>query len=62
LSIGSLTTNEQTFKQLDDEAWSVPHAVLEAHYSMNNFWLEDGQILKENLAKIRHIPGMSVYS
>jgi proline iminopeptidase len=57
LSIGSLTTNEETFRPLDDEAWSVPHAVLEAHYGMNDFWLEDGQILKEeNLAKIRHIP------
>jgi proline iminopeptidase len=63
LSIGSLTTNEETFRPLDDEAWSVPHAVLEAHYGMNDFWLEDGQILKEeNLAKIRHIPGMSLHS
>ena len=62
LSIGSLKTEESDFNPLDDEAWSVPHAVLEAHYSMNNFWLEDGQILKEeNLAKIRHIPGMSIY-
>jgi proline iminopeptidase len=62
LSIGSLKTDESNFKQLDDEGWSVPHAVLEAHYGMNNFFLEDGQILKEeNLAKIRHIPGMSIY-
>jgi proline iminopeptidase len=55
-----LKTDETTFKQLDDEGWSVPHAVLEAHYSVNDFWLEDGQIMKEgNLAKMRHIPGMS---
>ncbi|KAJ5168196.1 Proline iminopeptidase [Penicillium canariense] len=57
LSIGSLKIDEVDFQQLDDEGWSLPHAVLEAHYSVHDFWLEDGQILKaENLAKIQHIP------
>ncbi|EPS33643.1 hypothetical protein PDE_08605 [Penicillium oxalicum 114-2] len=58
LSIGWSLTETPDFDMLDNEAWSVPHALLEAHYMLNNFWLEDGQILKEeNLAKIRHIPG-----
>ena len=63
LSIGSLKTEEADFQALDDEAWSVPHAVLEAHYSINDFWLDDGQILKEeNMDKIKHIPGISMYT
>ncbi|KAJ5756323.1 hypothetical protein N7533_005866 [Penicillium manginii] len=57
LSIGELRIDEGGFKQLDDDAWSLAHALMEAHYSAHCFWLEDRQILKpENLAKIRHIP------
>ncbi|KAF7715421.1 Prolyl aminopeptidase [Penicillium ucsense] len=58
LSIGWGPTETPDFQMLDDEAWSVPHALLEAHYMVNDFWLDDGEILKsENLAKIRDIPG-----
>lgn len=58
MSIGTLRIDEGSFQQLDDDAWSLAHALMEAHYAMNRFWLEDGQILKpENLSKISHIPG-----
>lgn len=58
LSIGELRVDQDGFKKLDDEAWSLAHALMEAHYAVNSFWLEDGQILKaENLEKIRNIPG-----
>ncbi|KAJ5570068.1 Proline iminopeptidase [Penicillium hispanicum] len=56
MSIGSLRTDEAGFAMLEDEEWSVPHALMEAHYAVHNFWLEEGQILKpENLAKVQHI-------
>ncbi|CAI7636977.1 unnamed protein product [Penicillium pancosmium] len=57
LSIGELKVDEDGFKKLDDDEWSWAHALLEAHYAVHDFWLEDRQIFKpKNLAKIRHIP------
>ncbi|KAJ5388362.1 proline iminopeptidase [Penicillium cosmopolitanum] len=57
LSIGELKVDEDGFKKLDDYEWSWAHALLEAHYAVHGFWLEDRQIFKpKNLAKIRHIP------
>lgn len=57
LSIGTLRVDEDAFMNLEDEVWSLKHALMEAHYAVHHFWLEDGQILrKENLEKISHIP------
>jgi proline iminopeptidase len=61
MSIGSLVPDQDGFAQLEDEKWSLAHALMEAHYAVNGFWLEDGQILKEaNLEKIKHMPGTSI--
>lgn len=63
LSIGELKVDEDGFKKLDDYEWSWAHALLEAHYAVHGFWLEDRQIFKpKNLAKIRHIPGKQIRS
>ncbi|KAJ5809880.1 uncharacterized protein N7503_002098 [Penicillium pulvis] len=57
LSIGTLRVEEGAFLNLEDEVWSLKHALMEAHYAVHHFWLEDGQILRrENLEKIAHIP------
>jgi proline iminopeptidase len=57
LSIGALRPNPEALAALEDEQYTLGHARLEAHYFVNQGFLEEGQILKdENLAKIRHIP------
>ncbi|KAJ6171113.1 hypothetical protein N7470_000180 [Penicillium chermesinum] len=62
LSVGSLIPDEEGFAALEDEEWSLAHALMEAHYAVHHFWLEEGQILKsENMAKIQHIPGTIVH-
>lgn len=59
MSIGSLLPNVEGLSKINDDKWSLAHAVLEAHYFVHGAWLEDGQILKENnINKIRHIPSM----
>lgn len=59
LTIGALTHTPLTYGKLMDENWLMAHATLEAHYEANGAWLEEGQILKkENMQKIRDIPGM----
>ncbi|KAJ5777817.1 Proline iminopeptidase [Penicillium odoratum] len=63
LSIGSLRIDPDGFLGLEDVAWSLKHALMEAHYAVHHFWLEEGQILRrENLEKIAHIPSMSSFS
>lgn len=58
LSTGSLKTDSDTFKTLQDDDWSLSHARLEAHYFIHGAWLEEGHILKpQRMDKIRHIPG-----
>lgn len=59
MGIGTLITNhERISKLLCDVDWSLAHATLECHYFVHGAWLEDNQILKKNnLEKIRHIPG-----
>lgn len=57
ISISTLYPNVDGIKQLDDESYLLAHARTEAHYFVNNAWLEEGQLLKkENIDKIRHIP------
>ncbi|PCG91455.1 Proline iminopeptidase [Penicillium occitanis (nom. inval.)] len=57
ITIGSLIPDEKSFEKINDDQWSLSHALLEAHYFANEGWIEDGQILrKENIDKIRHIP------
>lgn len=62
LSIGALTHTPSTYDKLTDEDWVMAHATLEAHYEANGAWLEEGHILKkENMERIRGIPGMYCY-
>lgn len=58
VSISTLYPNTKGLSLLDDASWNLAHARMEAHYFVNKAWLEDGQLLKkENIDKIRHIPG-----
>lgn len=57
ITIGSLTPDEKSFEKINDDQWSLSHALLEAHYFANGGWMDEGQIMrKENIDKIRHIP------
>jgi proline iminopeptidase len=57
ITIGSLKPDEKSFEKVNDDQWSLSHALLEAHYFANGGWIEEGQILRrENIDKIRHIP------
>jgi proline iminopeptidase len=57
ISISTLYPNTAGMASLDDPAYLLAHARMEAHYFKNKAWLEDGQLLrKENIDKIRHIP------
>lgn len=58
IGISSLYPNHEGMKKLEDPAWVLAHARIEAHYFQNQAWMEDGQLLrKENVDKIRNIPG-----
>ncbi|KAK4496134.1 hypothetical protein PRZ48_012113 [Zasmidium cellare] len=57
----SLSSVDPDFKEIEekieDDDWSLQHGRLEAHYFINQAFLEDGQLLKEeNVKKIRHLP------
>ena len=55
---GAVDVGPDAFARLDDERWSLAHARLETHFYVHGAWLEDGQLLRrENLDRIRHIPG-----
>ncbi|OBT58137.1 hypothetical protein VE04_01115 [Pseudogymnoascus sp. 24MN13] len=57
MSIGTIEVNQASLENINDDNWSLSHALLECHYFINGAWLEDGHILKKsNLDKIRHIP------
>ncbi|KAF2127955.1 proline iminopeptidase [Dothidotthia symphoricarpi CBS 119687] len=61
ISISTLYPNTAGLAQLDDGAYLLAHARIEAHYFMNKAWMEDGDLLKkENIDKIRHIPATIV--
>jgi proline iminopeptidase len=58
ISISTLFPNVKGLESLEDPAYLLAHARTESHYTQNHAWLEDGQLLrKENIDKIRHIPG-----
>jgi proline iminopeptidase len=58
ISISTLFPNTKGLESLEDPAYLLAHARTESHYTQNHAWLEDGQLLrKENIDKIRHIPG-----
>jgi proline iminopeptidase len=62
MSIGSIVPDPESLAKINDDNWSLAHAVLECHYFLHGAWLEDGQILKKsNIDKIRHIPGKIIY-
>ncbi|KAF2820569.1 proline iminopeptidase [Ophiobolus disseminans] len=57
IGMSTLYPNIQGLKSLEDPAYLLAHARMEAHYFRNKCWMEDGQLLrKENIDKIRHIP------
>lgn len=57
MSIGTIVVNEANLEKINDDNWSLSHALFECHFFLNGAWLEDGHILKQsNLDKIRHIP------
>ena len=57
LLMSTLETGPDALAVLDDENWTMSHARLEAHYFVNNCFLEDRQLVRpENAAKIQHIP------
>jgi proline iminopeptidase len=59
MSIGTIEVNQASLENINDDNWSLSHALLECHYFINGAWLEDGHILKKsNLDKIRHIPSI----
>jgi proline iminopeptidase len=61
ISMSTLYPNPDGFKALEDPAYLLPHARIEAHYFVNRAWMEDGQLLKkENVDKIRGIPATIV--
>jgi proline iminopeptidase len=61
ISVSTLYPNTKGLAALDDPAYLLAHARTESHYFQNRAWLEDGQLLrKENIDKIRHIPGKQV--
>ena len=61
LGLSQLVTPPDLPDKLKDEKWVLAHSRLEAHYTLNKCFLEDGQLLKDkNVAKIRHIPSMFV--
>lgn len=62
MSIGSILPDPDSLEKINDDNWSLAHAVLECHYFLHGAWLEDGQIMKKiNLDKIRHIPSTYIY-
>lgn len=62
MSIGSILPDPDILEKINDDNWSLAHALLECHYFLHRVWLEDGQIMKKiNLDKIRQIPSMYMY-
>lgn len=63
LHISKVNVSASDLEQLNDEDWSLSHATMETHYFVNNLFIEEGQLLKqENIDWIRHIPGEEALS
>jgi len=53
----SLLLDAAALQKVEDEAWSLHHAILEFHYLYHGAFVRDGQILEEaQMQRIRHIP------
>lgn len=61
MSIGALWPDPEAFAQIEDPDYSLTHALFEAHYAINSFWLAEGQLLAaENIEKMKDVPGESI--
>jgi proline iminopeptidase len=57
INMSTLYPNTAGMASLEDPAFLLAHARMEAHYFMHGAWLEEGQLLrKEEVDKIRKIP------
>jgi proline iminopeptidase len=57
INMSTLLVDPADLKKNEDPAFLLPHARMEAHYTKNKAWLEEGQLLKkENIEKIKDIP------
>lgn len=57
MTIGALEPSNESFAKIDDDHWSLSHAILEAHYFSHGAWLSENQLLDpRNLRRISHIP------
>ncbi|KAK4543095.1 hypothetical protein LTR36_005872 [Oleoguttula mirabilis] len=57
LRVSQLVAPPDVYAKLEDDAWVLAHARIEAHYFVNDCFLKPGQLLEEgNIARIRHIP------
>lgn len=60
MTMTSISTSSGMYDKLEDEDWCVGHAMLETHYFSHAGFLEEGQLLREeNIARIRHLEGIS---
>lgn len=58
LNISKVNVPASDLEKLEDDDWSLSHAVMETHYFINGLFVEEGQLLrKENVDRMRHIPG-----
>jgi proline iminopeptidase len=61
INMSTLHPNAAGMASLEDPAYLLAHARVEAHYFQHGAWLEEGQLLrKENVEKMRSIPGAIV--
>ncbi|KAI1126918.1 proline iminopeptidase [Nemania abortiva] len=62
LAVGTLIPDPENIAQLDDDEWSLTHALFESHFLFHHgAWIEDGELLRpENIEKIKDIPGAVV--
>ncbi|VUC31878.1 unnamed protein product [Clonostachys rosea] len=57
LTISTMYPKKDQFARLTNPKWNMAHALIFAHFWVNNFWREDGHILRpENMARIAHLP------
>ncbi|UJO24506.1 Proline iminopeptidase [Fulvia fulva] len=57
MSVSRVEPAAEDVDKVENDAWGIAHARLEAHYFVNGGFMQDGDLLKEeNVEKIRHIP------
>lgn len=61
MSVSRVEPAAEDVDKVENDAWGIAHARLEAHYFVNGGFMQDGDLLKEeNVEKIRHIPCKSL--